>query len=363
MNRFRDHIVSLPALLRELYPVFVEEARRVVAQSSLHTMQRLHLIGCGDSYMAALAAELAFEMIAGVPAEPQNAMTFARYAAEFVPTEGVAVIGISVSGGVSRTIEGVLRARKRGMCTLAVTSASHTPIAQAAEHIATTRVPDLPTPDGVQVPGARSYIASMLMLYALALAIAEARGHHTSAWHATLAAAAEATEATLTQCDAPARALAEQTRHAPVMVFCGSGPNYATALFGAAKVLEACGDHTVGQDVEEWAHLQYFAHTDATPTFLISAYERDASRAQEVKIAMQTIGCRVIEVSPQPDAALRTAPYPEVFAPLVMGIPLMLFAAYRAEVKGETYFRGFGGGRSIEGGGGISRIRTSQIVV
>lgn len=363
MNRFREHIVSLPALLRELHPVFVEEARRAVAQSALHTMQRIYLIGCGDSYMAALATELAFEMIAGVPAEPQNAMTFARYAAEFAPTEGAAVIGISVSGGVSRTIEGVLRARKRGMRTLAVTSAAHTPIAQAAEHLVTTRVPDLPTPDGVQVPGARSYVASMLMLYALALAIAEAHGRDVNAWRATLASAAEAAETTLAHCDAPARALAEETRQAPVVVFCGSGPNYATALFGAAKVLEACGDHAVGQDVEEWAHLQYFAHTDATPTFLVSAYDRDASRAQEVKVAMQTIGCRVIEVSPQADAAMRTAAYPEVFAPLVMGIPLMLFAAYRAEVKGEVYFRGFGGGRSIEGGGGISRIRTSQIVV
>jgi glucosamine--fructose-6-phosphate aminotransferase (isomerizing) len=30
---------------------------------------------------------------------------------------------------------------------------------------------------------------------------------------------------------------------------------------------------------------------------------------------------------------------------------------------GEPYFRGFGGGRSIEGGGGISRIRTSELVL
>ncbi len=348
--------------MREIAPAFAEEAQRVVAQAGLARIQRLHLIGCGDSYMAALAAELAFEMIAGVPTEPQNAMTFARYAVEFAPAADAAVIGISVSGSVSRTIEGVLRARKRGLRTLAVTSAAHTPIAQAAEHVVTTRVPDLPTPDGMQVPGARSYVASMWMLYALALALAEARSRETRSWHEALSTAADAAEATLARCDAAARVLAEQTLHAPVVVFCGSGPNYATALFGAAKVLEACGDHAVGQDVEEWAHLQYFAHTQATPTFLITAYARDASRAEEVKVAMQAIGCRVLEVSPRADADLRVAACPEVFSPLVMSIPLMLFAAYRAEQKGETYFRGFGGGRSIEGGGGISRIRTSHIV-
>jgi hypothetical protein len=33
----------------------------------------------------------------------------------------------------------------------------------------------------------------------------------------------------------------------------------------------------------------------------------------------------------------------EMFSPLVLSIPASLFAAYRAEVRGETYFRSFGG--------------------
>ena len=52
----------------------------------------------------------------------------------------------------------------------------------------------------------------------------------------------------------------------------------------------------------------------------------------------------------------------EVFSPLVTSIPIELFAATRAELLGESYFRGFGGGRSQEGGGGISRIRTSDML-
>ncbi|MEZ4707109.1 MAG: hypothetical protein R3A44_07890 [Caldilineaceae bacterium] len=46
------------------------------------------------------------------------------------------------------------------------------------------------------------------------------------------------------------------------------GPNYPTALFSAAKVLEAAGRHAMGQETEEWAHLQYFVNTDpATPLY------------------------------------------------------------------------------------------------
>jgi len=56
-------------------------------------------------------------------------------------------------------------------------------------------------------------------------------------------------------------------------------------------------------------------------------------------------------------------PVPEVkemFSPLITAIPGELFSAYVAEEKGEPFFRDFKGGRSIEGGGGISRIRTSE---
>jgi glucosamine--fructose-6-phosphate aminotransferase (isomerizing) len=50
----------------------------------------------------------------------------------------------------------------------------------------------------------------------------------------------------------------------------------------------------------------------------------------------------------------------EAFSPLLATLPSMLFAASRSVALNEPYFRAFTGGRSIEGGGGISRIRTSQ---
>jgi len=49
-----------------------------------------------------------------------------------------------------------------------------------------------------------------------------------------------------------------------------------------------------------------------------------------------------------------------MFLPLIAAIPGELFAAYLAEEKKEPFFRDFKGGRDVEGGGGISRIRTSE---
>ena len=53
-----------------------------------------------------------------------------------------------------------------------------------------------------------------------------------------------------------------------------------------------------------------------------------------------------------------------IAAPQLMSCTLLpvAIAAYRAEQSGEPYFRNFEGGRSREGGGGISRIRTSQVL-
>ena len=51
----------------------------------------------------------------------------------------------------------------------------------------------------------------------------------------------------------------------------------------------------------------------------------------------------------------------EAFAPLVYSVPGALLAAERAAAIGATYFRDFGGGRTVEWADGASRIRDSHI--
>jgi glucosamine--fructose-6-phosphate aminotransferase (isomerizing) len=87
-------------------------------------------------------------------------------------------------------------------------------------------------------------------------------------------------------------------------------------------------------------------------------------------VAAKAIGRRVAAVVPVGEAVISAqaeAVLPvhgkvrEAFSPLLYGLAGMLFAEYRTQLLGEKYFRAFGGGRSIEGGGGISRIQTSEL--
>lgn len=366
-------IHSLPQLIRDIVSPFDDAIRSSFDPGLARTVQRLFVTGCGDSHHAALATEWAFEALAGIPCEPMTALQFSRYAVQFVPS-GSAVIGISVSGGVSRTAEALTLARQVGAATIALTANPTGLVGSAAQYILAVQSPPFPEPPGMITPGVRSYTANQIALCLIAIHLGQIRGHlpadEAGALRTELAALADAAERTLESNDGLARTLAEDWRDAVEFVFTGAGPNFAGALFSAAKMLEATGDPSVGQDTEEWAHLQYFAKTASTPTFIISAGGRDLSRATEVAVAAATLGRRVAAVAPNTASSLHAAStrslnfasgVREMFTPIISAIPCELFAAHRSDVIGEPFFRSFGGGRSIEGGGGISRIRTSEM--
>lgn len=368
-NSMLGQIHSLPALLREVFDRFDAAARETFDHNLCLSMKRLFLVGCGDSHHAPLGAELAVERVGGVPCEPVNSGLFARYGVQFIPDTGPntnVVIGVSVSGEVARTIESLRMARACGATAVALTGSPGTPIAKAADRVLRAEIPPFEF-----APGVRSFAASLLHLYLVAARLGEVRGRLSNdgarAVRGQIRALADAAEHTIELCEPVARRLVEEWGDAEEFVFCGSGPNFASALFSAAKVLEASGDPALGQDVEEWAHLQYFARAENTPTFIITALERDESRAKEVATAAKTIGRRVAGILPEDRAGSMpeadfvlpvAAGVDEAFWTMVGTIPGELIAAYRAEMLGEQFFRGFGGGRSEEGGGGISRIRT-----
>ncbi len=374
-------IDTLPELVQTLIDRLVTAVRHTITPGVSQTVQRVFLTGCGDSHHAPLNAEMAFEQLAGLPCEPMTAMQFARYAVGTLPETGRGsnlVMAISVSGAVSRTVEAMALARRAGATAVALTGSPDGPLGQAAELVLETAVPPLPAElQGQIVPGTRSYVASQLALYLCAIQLGEHRGHLSKTTanklRRELASTAELMAQTIALSDKAALAAAESWHDANQFVFCGAGPNYGTALFSAAKILEASGDTAVAQDTEEWAHLQYFGRQVTTPTVFIGAGGQDESRALELVTAARAIGRRVAVIAPQgsalaahPDVQFLWAtavPTRECFSPLLTCLPGTLFAAYRAQLIGEPYFRAFGGGRSIEGGGGISRIRSSEQIL
>ena len=374
-----QQIDTLPDLVRAIAHPFDESARKTFDFETCTSVKRIYLVGCGDSHHAPVGAELAFHQLAKVPTQAMSSLQFSRYTAGFLPETGPntnLVICVSVSGIVSRTIEAMAMARQAGAVTVALTGNPDGALGQTAEKVFETAVPPLSDElRGLIVPGVRSYLSSQIALYLAAIRIAEVRGSLTTAAADTerklLVELADVMEETIQLCEPIADELAETWRSATEFQFVGSGPMYGTAMFSAAKVLEASGDPSMAQDVEEWAHIQYFGKKNDTPVFLFSTNQFDGDRMAEVARATKSLGRPsalistqdVTDISQYVDIVLPIARYiPERYAALVYSIPCELFAAARAKSIGSSYFCNFEGGRTVDWAQGASRIYESHMI-
>lgn len=368
-NAMVAQVQSLPALIREEFDTLDARVRRLMDHNECLSVKRIVITGCGDSHMAGVATELAFEQLAGIPTEPMTAMQAARYAAPYLPQQfplNPLAIGISVSGTVARTREALLQLGRHGALPVAITANPQSPLASVAD-----RILDCTVPDFEFAPGVRSYRVSLLALCLLAIRLGEVRDRYSqdeaAGLRGELRATADAIEETIAATNDEARRLAEAVADQRQFVFVGDGPNYATALFSAAKVIEAAGSHAMGQETEEWAHLQYFTSLDRdTPTFVISPGYRGHNRAEELLVPMRRAGRTIVAVVPEGDE--RVAPHAdwvlpvagntrEIFTPLVYAVAGELFAAHLADVTGARFFRA-DHPDYVEGNG----IRTSAVL-
>jgi len=375
MNSMIAQVESIPQMMRETFQTLDETAKEQLSPELILSLKRIYITGCGDSHHAGLTTQYAFEKLTGLPTHAATALEFARYRAGFLSSWALntnLVIGISVSGSVARTFEALHLAKNAGATTLSLTATPDSRVGQAGAILFEVPLPPFELPDGEVSPGVRSFFINQMALLLMAVRIGEVKGtidvNKANALREALSDFADVIEQTIQKNKTGIESLAEEWKDADEFVFVGGGPNYGTALFSAAKVLEASGDPALGQDTEEWAHLQYFQKNASTPTFFITAADRDLSRLGECLFAARQIGRRTAVICPETEKDLIEIAdfaftFPRVkafFSPLVTQIPGELFAAYRAEAIDEPFFRNFTGGRDIENGGGISRIRTSE---
>jgi glucosamine--fructose-6-phosphate aminotransferase (isomerizing) len=258
------------------------------------------------------------------------------------------VVAISASGEVARTLEAVEIAASRGGHTLALTSTEGSSLAEASAHALV-----LPTVEYPHGPGLLSYLGSLMGCIALAVELFDLP---------EIASALEILPRQLARWTDEQRLLGAsmaEGENESGIVFAGGGPGYAAALFAAAKVVEAAGEYAWGQDLEEWAHLEYFCNPPEMATWFLDSGGRCQSRVQEVEAAAKAIGRRMI-VSRWLGAPSWSGDLREALSPLALWPGPVAYAEKRRELLGERPFRGFTGGRSREEGGGASRIRTSR---
>ncbi|MBB4053932.1 glucosamine 6-phosphate synthetase-like amidotransferase/phosphosugar isomerase protein [Devosia subaequoris] len=318
-------IALQPDFVRDNIDEMLTYMRSVVADRDPGSLQHGFMIGCGDSYCAAIAVRQFMMKATGRLVEAVEALEFSRYLVEDLPANSF-VFGVSNSGTVSRTIEGVRLARAKGAWTFAVTVSAENKLAQAAETLirvnATPNIKELPNGTRVVTPGTVTYTASMLGLYVAAIAIGERIGHLDAAASKVLVEELHATAEAMRAADASTAALAREIaasftpdRHT---VFVGGGPNYATAYFAMAKWFESLTRPAHLSQLEEWAHEHYFMTRSNVDTFIILPPGPGRIRGLEQARAAREMESRVIIIAEEADAEARAAA--DIFFAMPTGI-------------------------------------------
>ena len=345
----RREIATIPDVIAD-QATSLRPRLRDIARSLPNELMDIVLTGCGDSHFAGVATRLAFERAAGVRCRPTEALELARYEVRYVPVvpEPPLLVAVSYSGEVGRTIEAAVTARAFGWRTIALTGKADSRLAQAVGDPVLMDVPTLGS-----TPGTSTYVAMVTALLVLAAELARARGRIVEAdrLDREIASAPELATATLGLSDQPAQQLAEIMTTETVVTFIGAGPSRASASFGAAKLLEGAQRHGVAQDLEEWAHEQYFVSGPGTPIVVIAPTGASRNRAAELVAEMSFIGATTAFVSDDvDDVAARSASIvlpiktnDEAVSPLISCLPLALAAFYLSEAR-QTRSYGFRSG-------------------
>jgi glucosamine--fructose-6-phosphate aminotransferase (isomerizing) len=326
----------------------VDEEAAVVGNLEVDGLSGVQQVGCGDSHFVGWASKLAFQSLAGLPLTPAEAYEFAAYEVEGVPHTALAV-GVSVSGKVGHTITAVERAGERGMPTLAITNTPGSAITRAADRAI---VVDVHSPGGTPVPGTLTYLGSLTTLYLLAIELGLARGYlaeQTAVAHRTALKQNHLSLREIALANFPlVERYARRRFHAsPIVYFVGGGPNYGSALFGRAKLLEAAPVPCVAQEVEEWAHLEYFLTGPDTQIVFLAPAGPSRERSLDMMRTARRVNAYVIAIADPADAEVAALaqevwpvpPQEEIFSPIAYSVPLDILAYNVMITQGSAPFR------------------------
>lgn len=375
-NALRQQCMSLPTLCASQ----IEGVRKglgAIPEEVLKKVRRILITGCGDSYVAAMAAVPAFRKFGG---RFGNTFTFDKaidvcrfQSFAKIGGESTMVIGVSCSGGPARVQEALRRANHYGCISLALTNNPQSPAAQEAKYSLIVNTPAFPNAS----PGLRNYYASLTGLYMLAAKYGEVTGcSKPGTLDALTCAIVENTAAwapRLEEMDAQMFELAKAWKDFKAYDYIGDDIQFASAFFMGAKVVEVAGKMTATDDSEDWCHVGFFQKEPHKIGTVVVADRKANDRTRIGETVNQALGIGRpvlfiangtkedfgitgdLTVCHVPDAPEGY----EFLLPMMYYLPGALLAGYISSLNQEPFFRGGG----VWSQPGNNTIRTSKIQV
>jgi glucosamine--fructose-6-phosphate aminotransferase (isomerizing) len=303
----------------------------------LADLNRVVLVGCGTSLHAGLVGEYAFEEIAGIHAEVEQAAEF-RYRNPILGSRDL-VVAVSQSGETADTLAAVREAKQKGAFVMSLCNVVASTIARE-----TGRGVYLHAGPKISVASTKAFTCQVAVLLMMALKIGRGRrfsrdeGIRFAREIAGIPALVKRVVAQNSMiAGLAAKYIAEE--HA---FFIGRGPMYPVALEGALKLKEISYIHAEGYHAAELKHGPIALLVPGTPVIALACdipgKDKTIGNIEECR----TRGARILGIVTEGDQETAEAmddhiPIPPCH-PLVATIPatvaLQLFSYHVARLRG-----------------------------
>ncbi len=299
---------------------------------------RIYIVACGTAMHAGMVGKTAIERMTRVPVEVDIASEF-RYRDPILAKDELVII-ISQSGETIDTLAALRMAKERGARTLAIVNAVGSSIARAADWVMYTYA----GPE-IAVASTKAYMVQLCCLYLFGLQLARVKrtlsddviSHLTS----EMLRVPEMLRPILESCE-DIQFFANELQNSADLFFMGRGIDYALSLEGSLKLKEISYVHSEACAAGELKHGPISLVVDGTPVLALATqddvFEKTISNVQEVKSRGAKVVLFCKEDAPVPDGTAdyihRLPCFEGVFMPMLLAVPLQLFAYYMSVLRG-----------------------------
>jgi glucosamine--fructose-6-phosphate aminotransferase (isomerizing) len=309
-----------------------------MSDDAFRDVDKVFVVACGTAFHAGLVAKYAIEHWTRLPVEIEIASEF-RYR-DPVLHPNTLTLAVSQSGETIDTLEAARHAKRQGSRVVAITNTVGSSISREADAVLYTHA----GPE-IGVAATKTFATQMVALHLAALYLAQVRG---TMFPEEIAEVVERMHELPDQVDsalglgAQVRELAERFAGARDILFIGRHTGYPAALEGALKLKEISYIHAEGYPGGELKHGPIALVEPGVPVIAIATachvYPKMLSNIQEVRAR----GAEVIAVASEGDSeidgvahhVLRVPRTPELFSPVVVSVPMQLFAYHVAKLRG-----------------------------
>ncbi|MBQ7488052.1 MAG: glutamine--fructose-6-phosphate transaminase (isomerizing) [Clostridia bacterium] len=330
-----------PTAVRETMRSYVDGDRIVlegVDESMLRDLERIYIVGCGSAYHVGMAGKAVLEDLTDLPVETDLASEF-RYRNPKLVKNSMVVI-ISQSGETADSLAALRLAKEKGATVLSIVNVVGSSIARESDCCIYTHA----GPE-ISVATTKAYSTQLIVLYLLAMRIAQLKGllpdESFSQMMAALSKLPDQIERLLEDKER-IQWFASKYANAKDIFFIGRGMDYAISMEGSLKLKEISYIHSEAYAAGELKHGTISLFEDGTLVVGIltqqALFEKTVSNMVEVKsrgaylMAVTCYGNYSIE-----DTANFCVYIPktdEHFMTSLAVIPLQLLAYYISVAKG-----------------------------